>query len=102
MHISLPHFFMCFCCIILLNHLGCKRHSRSSTHLKYVDELRGVTDSFEDTDFHKLQGQKITNHMKFNRSKHQILYLRQGNPGYMHRWGRKGWWVAHQDPEGPG
>lgn len=36
-----------------------------------------------------LEGWAIANHLKFNRSKGQILHLGQGNPGYMYRLGVK-------------
>jgi len=88
-HVSLPH----FCYVFLLHHfveyLGCKRHSRSSSMWMNWEKL--LTPSKIGRDFHELEGWAITNHAKFNKSKCQILHLRQGNPGYMHRWGTRGW-----------
>ena len=45
-------------------------------------------------DLDKLEGWAISNLMKFNESKCQILHLARGNPGCTHRLGARGWRAA--------
>uniref|UniRef100_A0A8B9VR48 Reverse transcriptase domain-containing protein n=1 Tax=Anas zonorhyncha TaxID=75864 RepID=A0A8B9VR48_9AVES len=63
---------------------------------KFADNTKpgGVVDSAEhgkalQKDLDRLESWAITNRMKFNRSKCQVLHLGWGNPGYMYRLGDK-------------
>lgn len=77
-----------------------------------VNSLEG-REAFE-RDLNILESWEITNHMKFNKSKYQILHLGQGNPGYMYNLGNEklknspaerdlGWWqVEYKSAVCPG
>ena len=61
---------------------------------KFEDDtnLGGAADSIEGRealkrDLDKLKSWAITNSMKFNKKKCQILHLGRGNPGYLYRMG---------------
>ena len=73
---------------------------------KFMDDskLGGALDSIEggealQRDLDKLESCAITNNIKFNKSKHQILHLGRGKPGYT-EWGMRCWRAARRKGSG--
>ncbi|GAB0203536.1 mitochondrial enolase superfamily member 1 [Grus japonensis] len=71
---------------------------------KFVDDtkLGGAVDSIEggealQRDLDRLKNRAITNRMRFNKGKCQILHLGRGNPGYKYRLGDETLETSHAE-----
>ncbi|KAJ7397740.1 hypothetical protein BTVI_132595 [Pitangus sulphuratus] len=78
------------------------KFANNSKLRRAVDSLKGK--EALQTDLDKLERWTITNHMKFNKGKHWILHMRQGNSGCVYRLGNKRLEssTAESDLGGPG
>lgn len=76
--------------IVFINYLDSRTYW---TLGKFANDTKlGVVDSRVEAlqrDLERLESCAIINHMKFNKSKSQILHLGCGNPGYTYKWGNK-------------